>query len=72
MIFNEMSIWLLGTAVIFTAVGYFWGIRSQLKNTISSTIDTLIKDGYLKTKGTGKDLIVLKWREWENDKTDRN
>lgn len=69
MIFDEMTLWLLGTAVVFTAVGYIWGVRSQLKSTVASTIDSLINDGYLKTRGTGKDMVILKWREWENDKT---
>lgn len=70
MIINEMYIWLLVTAVIFTAVGYAWGMRSTLTSVIASTIDSLIDDGYLKTRGTGKDMVVLKWREWENDKAD--
>lgn len=70
MLINEMTLWLLGTAVVFTAVGYIWGLRSQLQNVIAATIDSLIADGYLKTRGTGDDMEILKWREWERDKTD--
>lgn len=54
---NEMHVWLLITAIIFTFVG-----RSQVKRnvralctgmvgeTVESTIDSLIKDGYIKTR----------------------
>ena len=69
MIINEMTVWIFGTAVLFTAVGYVWGMRAQLKNSIAAIIDSLIDDGYLKTRGTGKDIEILKWREWERDKT---
>ena len=65
---NEL--WLLVTAVIFTAVGWYWGLKSQAINVVESTIDALINDGYLKTRGTGKDLVILKWREWDNTKSD--
>lgn len=70
MVINEMTLWLLGIAVLFTAVGYSWGKKGNAKKIVESTIDTLISDSYLKTRGTGKDIVVIKWREWENDKTD--
>lgn len=57
------------TAVIFTLVGYMWGMKHNIAMTVGSTIDSLIADGYLKTRGLGKDMEILKWREW-NDKTD--
>jgi anthranilate phosphoribosyltransferase len=66
---NEQTLMFFVIAVVFTAVGYVWGLRTQLKSTVASTIDNLINEGYLKTRGTGKDMVVLKWREWENDKT---
>lgn len=67
---TEQNLMLFVVAVVFTAVGYFWGLKSQVKNIIAATIDSLIDDGYLKTLGTGKDMEILKWREWERDKTD--
>lgn len=64
--------WLLGVAVVFTIFGYNVGIRKNVKNVveiaISTTIDNLIQEGYLKTRGTGDELEILKI----NDKTDRN
>ena len=51
-------------AVVFTAVGWHWGNRSEIKPIVAATIDSLIEDGYLKTTGTGKDLVIIKWKEW--------
>lgn len=56
------------TAVVFTVVGWFMATTHNVKNTIEATIDSLIKAGYLKTRGTGEDIEILKWREWNNDK----
>jgi hypothetical protein len=67
----EMYIWLFGTAVIFTVVGMYMGSRTKTENIIASTIDSLILEGYLKTRGVGKDMEILKWREWDNGKADR-
>jgi len=70
LILNDTTPWLLLTAVLFTAVGWVYGKKSHVNEIVASTIDSLIEDGYLKTRGTGKDMEVLKWREWDNDKTD--
>jgi len=70
LLLNDTTLWLLLTAVLFTAVGWFYGKKSHVNEIVASTIDSLIEDGYLKTQGTGKDMEVLKWREWDNDKTD--
>ena len=70
LLLNDTTPWLLLTAVLFTAVGWFYGKKGQMKEVVEATIDSLIADGYLKTRGTGKDMEVLKWREWDNDKTD--
>jgi len=67
---TEQTMMFFVIAVVFTAVGYIWGLRAQIKNTVASVIDSLIDDGYLKTRGTGENMEVLKWREWNNDKTD--
>ena len=69
-LYSDMAVWLFITAVLFTLVGWFFGTKNQMQKIIELTIDSLIKDGYLKTKGTGKDMKVLKWREWNHDKTD--
>lgn len=56
-------IWIFITAVIFTIVGYGMGknsTRALVELAISTTIDSLIREGYLKTRGVGKDMEILK------------
>lgn len=67
MMLNEMTLWLLGTAIIFTVVGWFYGKKGQMQEIVELTIDSLIEEGYLKTRGSGKNMEILKWREWDND-----
>lgn len=59
---NEL--WLLLTAVVFTAVGYYWGLKSGVLNISEAVIDSLIEQKYLKTRGHGKDMEILKYTEW--------
>ena len=70
LLLNDINAWLFLTAVLFTVVGWVFGKKSQMHEIIELTIDNLIKQGYLKTRGTGKNTEILKWREWNNDKTD--
>ena len=60
---NEMTYWLLGTAIIFTFVGRYMSYKEHINDIIESTIDSLIKDGYIKTKGEGEKLELMK--HWE-------
>lgn len=63
------ELWILITAIVFTVFGYSIGMggkRRIVELAISATIDTLIKDGFLKTRGAGNDMEILK----VNDKTD--
>lgn len=59
---NEL--WLLFTAAIFTAVGYYWGIKSSVLNISEAVIDSLIEQEFLKVSGTGKDMVIIKHTEW--------
>ena len=62
----EMYFWLFGTAVVFTIMGYYFRTVSDKELVIAavdSTIDKLIKDGYLKTEGSGENLRILKSNE---------
>ena len=63
---NEL--WLLITAVVFTALGWYWGLQSNIKNVSEAVIDNLIEQNYLKTRGYGKDMEILKYTEWCDDK----
>ena len=66
-IYDEMTYWLLGTAVIFTFVGRFTAYRDYLQDIVAATIESLIDDGYIKTKGEGKDMEILKHWEHNNE-----
>jgi hypothetical protein len=61
---NEL--WLLGTAIVFTWVGFY---ISKWRAVASSeiVIDSLIDQGFLKTRGTGSNMEIIKWREWCDD-----
>jgi len=50
--YNEMVLWLFGTAVLFTVFGWYIGKKSQIDETVTATVDSLIKDGYLKNTGS--------------------
>ena len=55
------ELWLILTAIIFTAFGIWVGKR----NTIETTIDSLIDTGYLRTrrKSVDGELEILKWND---------
>ena len=58
-----MELFLFITAVIFTGLGYWIGRQKNVEGVAETMIDKLIDDGYIKTKGTGDDLELLKY--WE-------
>jgi len=66
-LYNEMTYWLLGTAVIFTFVGRYTAYQDHLQDVVAATIDSLIDDGYIKTKGEGEDMEILKHWEHNNE-----
>ena len=62
--YNETTWWLLGTAVLFTFVGRFMAFRDAVEDAVGSTIDSLIEQGYLKTRGVGRNMEIVKHTEW--------
>ena len=58
------EIWLLATAVIFTGYGWWLGVKSNIKNISEAVIDSLIEQKYLKTRGHGENMEILKYTEW--------
>lgn len=67
-LFNETTLWLLATAVIFTFVGRWMSFKDIVSQVTAATIDSLIDDGYLKTRGVGRDMEILKHTEWCENK----
>ena len=67
-----MELWMYWiTAIIFTGVGYYFGINqpitfSESKRITQQTIDTLIEMGYIKTIKSGKDTEMVKWEQEED------
>lgn len=51
------------TAIVFTAVGFVISAEVNKKAIINITIDTLIKEGYIKTRGVGKNQELVKYDE---------
>ena len=67
LIYNETTWWLLGTAIIFTFFGRWTAYKDALTDVVAATIDSLIDDGYIKTKGEGENLELLKHWEHHNE-----
>ena len=59
--------WIFLAYGIGTLFGWYMGLKSNLKNVAETVIDSLIENKYLKTKGYGKDMEILKHTEWNND-----
>ena len=57
--------------VVGTLFGRYTARKDNVNEIVESTIDSLINDGYLKTRGHGSDMEILKWREW-NQRNDTN
>lgn len=55
---------IFGTAVVFTLFGYSVGRKKAnynlVEQSVAATIDSLAREGYLKTVGTGDGMIILK------------
>jgi|TARA_B100000035_G_scaffold16653_1_gene13417 hypothetical protein len=63
--YNEVTYWLLGTALIFTFVGRHFQARKDMEDVVEATIDSLILQGYIKTKGVGDKMELLK--HWDKE-----
>lgn len=61
--------WIFFVYVIGTAFGYWLGYKNNLKNIVDSVIDNLIEQKYLKTKGYGDKMEIVKHTEWCDDQT---
>lgn len=61
---NPVTWWLFGTAVVFTFVGKYISFKDHVALITEATIDQLIKEGYLKTRGVGRNMEILKHTEW--------
>lgn len=57
------------TAILFTGLGYTFGRRASTRTVVEvavlHTIDSLIKEGYIKTRGTGENLTLIKVKDYD-------
>lgn len=55
------------TSIVFTVVGYYFGQDNvpmkHIKRIAAETIEHLIEQGYIKTRGIGDDQELLKYYE---------
>ena len=61
--------WLLFAYTVGTGFGWYIGLKVSINKVAETVIDSLIEDGYLKTRGHGKDMEILKHTEWCDDQT---
>lgn len=69
---NDVYLWLLITAIVFTFVGRMQ-VRADMRrrslflitNTVESTVDNLIKEGFIKTRKDENGEVEL-LKHWED------
>ena len=59
--------WLLLAYVVGTGFGLYTGWKSSVNDVTEKVIDSLIEQNYLKTRGHGENLEILKYTEWCNN-----
>lgn len=57
------QLFILITAVVFTGLGFYIGQQNAVSDIAEAIIDSLIEDGYIRTRGKGENLTLLK--HWE-------
>lgn len=69
--FTSDNSWLLFAYAVGTAFGFYIGFKGQVRNVSEAVIDSLIEQKYLKTRGHGDNMEILKHTEWCDDQTSR-
>jgi hypothetical protein len=62
---QEVFIWLFVCYASGTYIGWKFASKQTFEHHIEIILDKMIEDGYIKTKGTGENLELLK--HWEKD-----
>jgi hypothetical protein len=57
-------LWLLLAYVMGTGFGWYASKTKDIKYALEMLLDKLVKEGYIKTRGQGADLQLLKY--WED------
>lgn len=56
--------WILLAYGAGTGIGWWFALNQRIESSYEIFMDALIKDGYIKTKGSGEELEILKY--WED------
>jgi hypothetical protein len=67
-LFTSEIAWLFFAYAVGTAFGWYMGTKNTVHNATEAVIDTLIEQKYIKTRGYGNDMEILKYTEWCDDK----
>ena len=59
--------WLFFAYAVGTAFGWYMGFTGHVKNVSEAIIDSLIEQKYLKTRGYGDNMEILKHTEWSEN-----
>ena len=62
---SETVAWLLLAYIVGTVIGWHFGRSGNIKSIIEAFLDQLILEGYVKTRGTGDNVELLK--HWEKE-----
>lgn len=65
--FTSHLAWLFFAYAVGTAFGWYVGFKNSLHNAAETVIDSLIEQQYLKTRGYGDNMEILKHTEWQDD-----
>ena len=65
--FTSDFTWLFFAYAVGTAFGWYMGFKGHVKNVSEAIIDRLIEQKYLKTRGYGDNMEILKHTEWQDD-----
>jgi hypothetical protein len=61
---TETFMWLLGAYVAGSIATYYLFFKHKVTQITEMTLDSLISQGYIKTKGTGNQMEIIKWQDW--------
>lgn len=66
--FEANIMWLIGAYILGTFMGWWFSYNANAENIVGATIDGLIENGYIKTRGEGENMELIPWKDWEEDK----
>ena len=69
--FTQDMAWLFFAYTVGTVFGLWFGFKGNAMRISEQVIDSLIEQGFLKTRGHGRDMEIIKYTEWCDDKNSR-